>query len=189
MDQTGKHRNSYWVNYYNSKNKAMKPSSFANFIAENFSSLELDLTDFCCGDARDSFLLGNYFKSVAGVDFATQNKNCKNVSFSMSNICDWIESSNNSALNSYIRFGLHSIEEDTENKILENSRLLMAEFRSDKDDSYVNDHFRRKINGNDFIKKLFDYDFEIKYYTESHGLSVHNGQDPTLVRIVAKKRL
>ncbi len=187
MEKIGKLQNSYWLDYYNKKSNIDLPSDFAKFISQNFSNLDIDIVDLCCGDGRDSFFLSHYFNSVTGIDFAVKNLDCGNVNFHMSNVSDWIKQNKCNTLNSYIRFALHSVDTDVEDVILNNSKLIMAEFRSEDDDSYDDDHFRRKINGNSFISKLINGNFRIKYYIEGYGMSVYQGQDPLLIRVVAEK--
>ena len=87
----------------------------------------------------------------------------------------------------YCRFGLHSVSEDIEDVILKNSREIYFEFRSDKDDSYLKDHYRRKINGNDIVKKIIDLGYQLLYYKESKDLAVYKEQNPIIIRIIAKK--
>jgi hypothetical protein len=87
----------------------------------------------------------------------------------------------------YCRFGLHSITEEIEDVILQHSNEIFFEFRSDKDNSYKEDHFRRRINGNNFLSKLIDFQYEIVYYKEAKDLAIFENQNPYIIRVIAKK--
>ena len=62
------------------------------------------------------------------------------------------------------------------------SNYIAFEFRSDKDNSFIDDHYRRTINGSNFIKKLLQNQFEICYYKEATNLAVYKDQDPVIIR-------
>ena len=88
----------------------------------------------------------------------------------------------------YCRFGLHSLSETIEDLILDFSRLIFFEFRSDKDDSFIDDHYRRTINGNIFLQKIINKGYDVLYFEESKGLALYGKEDPMIIRVVAQRR-
>jgi len=97
----------------------------------------------------------------------------------------------------YARFVLHAVPEPLEdyilinsNRVLKNDGLLFIETRSDKGEvsDFADKHYRRLINIDTLIEKLTNLNFEIKFKQESSGLSIYKGDDPILIRIIAKKK-
>lgn len=182
-------RKKYWENFYCSKKeKKHSPSDFCRFVCDTFSFHEKTMIDFCCGNGRDSYHLAKYSSRIFAIDYAIQNDNMDNITFIQSEILQFIQSNKNNQFDiTYSRFGLHSLDEETENAILDYSNTVFFEFRSDKDTSFINDHYRRTINGNYFIKKLIDRGYEIIYFIESNNLAVYAEEDPMIIRVIASK--
>ncbi len=97
----------------------------------------------------------------------------------------------------YMRFFLHAVPEDTEDAILntvvdllQDEVFLAAEFRTNEDAGRLKthgDHFRRYIKPSEFCDKLVDLGFRIIHENAGTGLSVVDGEDPHLCRVVARK--
>ena len=78
--------------------------------------------------------------------------------------------------------------------------LFFVEMRSTKDELYgkgeevainafvYNGHFRRFIDRQVFLEKLEKFNFETVYAEEKNGFSKTKESNPTLIRIIAKKR-
>ena len=188
MEKTGKHPNSYWSKFYQNKQSIDKPSYFCNFVIENYDLKNKKIVEFCCGDGRDTYKLANYCDNILGIDFATKPADSKNCSFLQKDIQSFLLSVDSNDYDvSYCRFGLHSVSEQIENMILDFSKEIYFEFRSDLDNSFVPDHFRRTINGNNFIKKIINKNYKILFFQESNNLAPYGDQDPVIIRIIAKK--
>ena len=185
MDQTGRTQNKkqYWENFYNKKH-ILEPSDFCKYIVSNYY-LPDKVFDLCCGNGRDAYHLGKYAKSVTGVDYASKNEDINNISFIKSDLRDFLHSIPSGSF--YCRFGLHAIEEDLEDLILDKGDSLYLEFRSDKDKDFLDDHYRRLINGNNFLTKLIHKNFEIKYFIESKNLAVYKQFDPHIIRVICSR--
>ena len=186
MDQTGRPQNKkqYWENFY-TKEHILEPSDFCKYIVSNYYLPE-KVFDLCCGNGRDTYHLSKYTKSVTGVDYASENKDINNISFIKSDLRDFLHSISSGSF--YCRFGLHAIEEDLEDLILNKGKKLFLEFRSDKDRDFVDDHYRRLINSHNFINKLRSRDYNIEVFIESQGLAIFKEFDPYVIRVVCNRK-
>ena len=107
----------------------------------------------------------------------------------------------------YSRWTIHAITDVQEAELLNNiynslneDGLLLIEARSINDELYgkgeqvgknafkYNGHFRRFIDKNELKEELESLGFEISYLKEDNGFSRTPESDPTLIRIIAKKR-
>jgi SAM-dependent methyltransferase len=181
--------NTYSFNFwkkYDWQKVTLAPSSFSEFCLP-YMKLKSSVLDICCGNGRDS----KYFKSnkmkVSSFDHETLNLFDKISKFNYDQFFD----------NVYCRFVLHSVPEHIEDYILINSNhvlntggLLFIEVRSDKGvlSSKIDKHYRRRIDKEKLLEKLFYLNFEILFETESDGLSIYNRENPVLIRVVAKKK-
>jgi len=171
-------------------------SSFARFCLP-YMEPEGRLLDVCCGNGRDSF----YFTRQDMDVYAFDVREIGDLTFNYK-MLDLQEDKHNFSFRNilfhyvYCRFVLHSVPERLEDYILINSNnvllndgLLFIEARSDKGDIHtgINNHYRRLINYQTLRQKLLNLNFEIVYTSEEKGLSVYNGEDPVLLRVIAKK--
>jgi hypothetical protein len=178
----------YWKRFYTS-NHTSNPSSFAKWVIKHPILNEVQtLVDLCCGNGRDSYFLGKKF-SVLGVDQAVKPNDSKTTIFFQEDISNYIE--NNSCPDAvYIRFGLHAIEEETEELILNwCSGILLIETRSVHDVPDNKDHLRRLTDGTALLRKLIDRDYEIIHYSESRNVAKFRGEDPLIIRLIARSPL
>jgi hypothetical protein len=98
----------------------------------------------------------------------------------------------------YLRFFLHSIDEDTEDALLDALTGTMpgfrifAEFRTKQDEALSKvhgDHFRRYIDEQQFARKLERrWGFKVEHLESGHGFSPYRDEDPHLARIIAQLR-
>lgn len=163
------------------------PSDFCIYMCNNYDLKNKRILELCCGNGRDSYYISDKCKEIFAIDLATKPKDRGNLKFFQKDILSFFKEKTEEFDLTYCRFGMHSVNETIESEILKNSNEIFLEFRSDKDDSYVEDHYRRKINGNDFLKKMMDFGFEIVYYKESKGLAIFKNQDPIIIRVIAKR--
>ena len=104
----------------------------------------------------------------------------------------------------YSRFALHAISLEDEEILLskiikkldygESFVLRLGQKRSSlwignhiSDTTYETDHKRRFIDAMDFISKIINVGFSLKYFIESNGMSVYKNDDPVHMRIIAIK--
>ena len=186
MEETGKPQNNYWVDFYKLNTLTDKPSGFCTYVCDNYNLKDKKIVELCCGNGRDSYFLSNHCKEIHAVDRAIKLKELVNLRSHKQDIIDFFPPTQHFDL-TYCRFGLHSITEEIEDVILQHSNVIFFEFRSDKDNSYKEDHFRRRINGNNFLSKLIDFQYEIVYYKEAKDLAIFENQNPYIIRVIAKK--
>lgn len=97
----------------------------------------------------------------------------------------------------YLRFFLHSVPEPVQSIVRETiarhartGDYFAAEFRTDKDaenNKVHGRHYRRFQNGPDFGLTLREYGFTVLDEQEGAGLSLYQGEDPELYRVIACK--
>lgn len=178
----------YWTNFYKSFDEK-NPSNFAIFCNDNFNLKNTLIVDLGCGNGRDTIFFHNLGYKVWGVDEVCPVR--KGYVFIKKDALTFLKEIDTGIKNgiAYCRFFFHAIDEETENKILDNLkrnfRTLMAEFRSDAG-SCDETHYRRLINGNKFLKKLIAKGFKILYFQEGRGFSPYGKEDPLLIRIIAQ---
>lgn len=175
----------YWEKFYSQKNSTLFPSPFCEFVTKKYNLSNLSITDFCCGNGRDTFHLAQYCKDITGVDFATLPESENNVKFVKDGIPNFIK--DNKGLISYCRFGFHAFEEYVEDIIVENSTALILEFRSHLDNSFKDDHYRRLIDGNLFLKKLLLLNYNINFFTVGKNMAIYKEYNPVVVRVIASQ--
>ena len=190
MEKIGNNPNKYWEKYYSEAVAFTSSSSFCKFVCDTIDLTDMRVLELCCGDGRDTFVLGRHCRAITAVDYASRPTSNKNITFVKSDINDFLKFKKPSNYDLvYCRFGIHSVTEEIEDQILQFSNYIAFEFRSDKDNSFIDDHYRRTINGSNFIKKLLQNRFEICYYKEATNLAVYKDQDPVIIRVVARKEV
>ena len=203
----------YWNQFYNKEGKNIQnPSDFAQFVLPYLKSGKR-LMDIGCGNGRDSIYFAKNQILVTGVDASEtaieqlQKEQIENGHF----VCDDFVTCK--ALYQmqydyfYSRWTIHAISKRQEDELLQNiteslreDGLLLVEVRSINDELYgkgslveknafiYNSHYRRFIERTEFRKKLENLGFEIVFEEEKKGFSKTKESDPTLIRIIAKKK-
>ena len=173
----------YWSDHY-SKYRYLDPSPFSLFVINNaYIDNEDTVVDLCCGDGRDTNYLQRNCKSIIGVDQACSHNG---KGFIRSTVQDYIAKNAPPDI-TYCRFGFHAMDENVEQDILDWSKCIVAEFRSDVGPRPENDHYRRFINGSKFLYKVLESGFSVKYFCQSYGLSSTEKEDPNLIRFIGKR--
>ena len=208
--------NTYWNNYYNSKDNNNKPSNFAKFIKKKYLKKKTTLLDVGAGDGRDSFYFLKHAKYIFAIDQSDVviNKNkLKTKRLSLKNILfKRLQSNKLKTLHNkkidiiYARFFLHAINEANENMFLniikkdfKDNIKIALEFRTTKDvlrkkgkkisiNERLTDHYRRFIDINNFKKKLEKMKFKILYIKSGINLSKGPNDNPHLCRVVFSGR-
>lgn len=202
----------YWNNYYAKKlTEIQSPSDFAQSV---ISYLEpgKSLVDLGCGNGRDSVYFLNHHLSVTGIDASEEaisqlnQMKLENGTF----VCDDFVSSK--ALYQvqydyiYSRWTMHAISERQEEELLCNvsdalkeGGLFLIEARSVQDSLYGkgtcvgkhafihNNHFRRFMEKEVFVRKLENHGFRVISVEEGENFSKTETSNPVLVRIVASR--
>ena len=179
--------NKYWKQFYKQKH-IYQPSSFAKFCLNYIPKIS-NIIEFGCGNGRDTYFFGNEGSKITGIDFACQPKRCGNINFIKSDITKYLDNTKNTFGIVYTRFFLHSIKDETIDKLLKWSKgLFLAEFRAKEDIPilYPN-HYRNKIDGNKFLIKMIKHNFKILYYSKSKNVAKFKIENPLIIRIIAKK--
>jgi len=178
----------YWEGFFKLNKSIDRPSQFCDYVLKNYDFSDKRILEICSGNGRDSYFLSHFCKKIVAVDKALKPSDGKNLTFVKSEIGSFLQSTEETFDLTYCRFGLHSVNRSLQTEILNFSKNVFFEFRSDKDSSYKKDHYRRKINGNEFLKCLIKHNYEILYFKESKGLAILGDQDPMIIRVIAKKK-
>ena len=167
----------HWTRFYANKH-TMKPTPFAKFARKRMKGETV--VDLGCGNGRDTYYLGKKFQAI-GIDNAIQPA-------IEGFILDDVENFPEGADNYYARFLFHAIPLDKENNILKGIHgTLYAETRAEGDDSFVDDHYRRLSNPNNFLKKLINFGYEIEYFEVGKNLAKYKDQNPLVFRVIASR--
>jgi len=171
----------YWKTFYLKKEAPETPSSFAEFCLP-FIPNNSKIADIGCGNGRDT----NYFRSM-GFDCVGIDKECPlEDGFIRGDFIDYLSEKKVY----YSRFFLHSISDRDIMKFIKKARgYFMAECRAEGDSPILyKNHNRNLINGDWLLANLLGNGFEILHYQKAYGLAPYNGEDPYIIRIIAKKK-
>lgn len=173
--------NNYWPEFYRQKKAPTAPTSFARFAAKHLP--KGTLLDVGCGNGRDSYFLAKNGFKVCGFDPAVLNKKAKHCSFVTAKPdvgqFDIV----------YSRFVLHAMPRREVMMLLnETEGYFVAEARvtGDKPKLYKN-HQRWFVDPEWLIGHMVTIGFEILYFEKGRGLAPYKGEDPLVLRIIAKK--
>lgn len=204
----------YWSEFYSTTNITEKPSSFASFVNDFIQDKDYkSLLDVGCGNGRDSRFFAKDMK-VVGIDQAESAvvKNNKLSGNQDKYICgDFTSSTFLKSLDLfdilYSRFTLHSVEKEdsstflkTSAELLFNNGLLCIEVRSVNSDMYgkgepdpngdpdawINGHYRRFVRINELELELKEIGYNTLYIEEQSGWAKYKGDDPVLIRVIAR---
>ena len=172
----------YWEQFYKDEH-IKEPSDFAKTTNLRYRKM----IDLGCGNGRDTLYFKSLGTGITGVDefspFGSDFINTKIEDF-IKNDTVW------GAL--YMRFLLHVIDENLEDDIFawatqKVDYAIFIECRSDKGIVPDNNHYRRLINGEKLKLKIVSAGFDIKYFAEQTGFAEYKGEDPVIIRLVAKR--
>ena len=200
----------YWNSYYK-KHKCDQPSLFAKSILKLLNK-GADLLELGCGNGRDSLYFAHNGINVTAIDVSEQaisllkRKREANTDFIHGDFVCLTKEYMEEFDYCYSRFTMHAIDKEQECQVikaiygaLRKDGRLFIEVRSVNDeiygkgievgrDSYVFDeHFRRFIRKNELEDELKINGFIIEYSEENRGFAPFKGEDPLIIRIIAKK--
>jgi len=212
LDKNNTTEDNYWNEYYKSDNAPKEPSGFAKF-ALTYMKADRKLIDLGCGNGRDSVFFSKNRLKVTAVDSSQEAINTVDTtSMPIFGVCDDFVSTK--ALfcvdydYCYARWSIHAISQKQQDELLPNvykslksGGLVFIEVRTINDSKFgqgeqlgcneffYDGHYRRFIEPESLIMQLKNTGFEIMYTEESDGFSKVNDDNPTLIRVIAKKCL
>lgn len=210
----------YWNNFYKEV-QIQEQSTFCSYVKNKIDCSKYIIIDIGCGSGRDTLSFAREGISVVGVDRSLEaihrNKLLRNT-LSENNILEFIVSDigdseqvssvmqsvshrslfENKKILVYIRFVLHSINEETQQILLSTlsvylkpGDIIAAEFRTIEDQTrnkIYDNHYRRFIDSELLRTDLENaYHFKTLDFFKGTGLSIFNGEDPYLARFIAEK--
>lgn len=209
----------YWNQFYRKVN-IHEESTFCGFVKGQIDSDSIIL-DIGCGSGRDTFSFARDGFRVLGIDRSEEairiNLSSINglelsdsrIDFCTVDISD-VESlegiiksvSTSAGMNKvvvYLRFVLHSINDETQRVLLttlsehlRSGDIVAAEFRTLEDRNrgkIYDNHYRRFVDADGLMDVLNqEYDFSEKIYLKGTGMSLYNDEDPYLARFIVEKR-
>ena len=203
----------YWNNFYKSNvNFIDQQSSFATFTLDYLKKYpnHKNLIDIGCGNGRDLkyFVTNNYIGT--GID--NSNEACEHLKKQNINVIqDSFVTHNYTNYDVfYSRFSLHSISYSDINifisnisNLMDKTSLFFVETRSIKGTQYENfdyieldfksgigeTHKRTLLKKKFLIELLNKHNLIVEYESDTNGLSVYNGEDPYIIRLVIKKNI
>ena len=202
----------YWESYYSKKKSPQKRSSFALFCKKHVRNYKGTIIDLGCGNGRDTFYFNKLNLKCIGIDkskvIISKNKKKKKSDFILFKRKNFLKCNFDKMVNNkfsiYSRFILHAIDENTEKKLFKNIlsskklEYLFIEARSINDKlygigkkvgnhAYITTHYRRFIDPKKLKSKLSMF-FNIKYFNEAVGYSKLKHDNPSLIRVIAKRK-
>jgi len=192
----------YWNTFYTKDNGNNFPSPFAQEIVKRLSSEDV-VIELGCGNGRDSLFLQEVTKKYYAVDYSEkaikilQEKNSPSFQAIHCDINDIEKQNFDNPSVVYMRFFLHSIDEDTQARLLswlskKNDLSLFIECRSsldqEKEKHFGSDHYRRAIDFEKLKQQLEAAGYAILHSEHARGLAKYKEEDPYIIRILAEKR-
>lgn len=171
----------YWKTFYKKAEAPMTQSSFAEFCLPYIPN-KMKILDIGCGNGRDTLFFRSMGFECIGIDREAPLDN----DFIQD---DFLNCIGNKAVY-YSRFFLHSISNKDILKFIQGiSGYFMAECRAEGDNPLLyKNHNRNLINGDWLLVNLLANRFEILFYQKAYGLAPYNGEDPYIIRVIAKKK-
>jgi bifunctional enzyme CysN/CysC len=206
-------RTSHWKNYYSKDIAPVHPSSFAEHVINQLDSGR-DILEIGCGNGRDAayFSSNEHYvdaidRSEAAIELCKQKYSNTNLNYNAGEISQLDEICNKKYDVVYSRFVIHAMPVQEELillqkvfQILNEGGLIFIECRSINDPlsrkgevisptERIHGHYRRFIIPEELHDRLTNNGYEIISMSETSGLSVHDEDDPVLIRVKASKKV
>ena len=207
----------YWNNFYSNQlahpDKILETErTFAKYVEEFFPFSKL-IVDLGAGNGRDSKYFAQRNNKVLAIDGSIASisviKNAK-LSNLETLLLDLSPQESHEHLSSeinnlrisadfpvmiYCRFFLHSLEESAFKALIKNVQdflvpgdIFATENRTTELSSYhFGTHFRRPFSNSEVLALIDPENFSITTNYESHGLSIYNGEDPKICRLLLER--
>ena len=153
------------------------PTPFAHFFLEyaERNGISGTLAELGCGAGHDVRLLGSRF-SVDGYDLVNQRD-------------IFVDSAWQAADVVYSRFLLHLLTDAQVREVVRGTRLwFVAEARAVGDVPILFDHWRNLVDPERLMVELIGSGFDILFFQVGRGLAEFRGEDPLVIRVMAKRR-
>lgn len=203
-------RNSHWNAYYSSAAAPVKPSPFAEYVADRLDPGSA-LLEVGCGNGRDCTFfdaIGQKVtaldKSEGAIEYCRENYADRPITF-VSGTAPDLEATRAGSFDAiYSRFCIHAMTYDEEAEFLASAAHLLRsggtlyiECRSINDPlarkgevisptERIDGHYRRFIVFDELAQTLKRNGFEIAESVESDGLAVYKDDNPVVIRVVAR---
>ncbi len=204
----------YWSKHYAISIPHVVPSSFSTFVYANFIEGKgiKNITEFGCGDGRDSQFFSSNGLNVTATDYAesviTLNRERNafgNLQYRVMDVSDTTAMNTLAPTDAYYaRFFLHALPESARDQFIHwfgsvrEDAIVFLEFRTEKDriqdlstsfSSTIKktSHFRRFESLESVKRDFIAQNFTVMFEAESDGLSSVAGDNPVLARLVLKK--
>lgn len=199
----------HWEHYYDLDERRLEPTDFAKYCL-SYIPKNLPLFEMGCGNGRDAlFFLQNgievYATDLSETTIEKLQKKGSGVFFvsDFTHLGAELKGIPFGAI--YSRFTMHSISAEAASSTYKWSYdalmpggVLLLETRTIHDpfygqgkeiapDVFFTDHYRRFVRKEELVKELQSIGFTIIEAIESTGFAKHNNEDPSVLRIIAKK--
>lgn len=204
----------YWNRFYvANKEENQEPSLFAVYVLTNFLKKGDRLIELGCGNGRDAVYMARHGINVVAVDQCDEgvlnlmkNRIIESLSFDNADFTCLPDGLLYDHV--YSRFTMHSISSEQEKGViqwayrnLKPGGYFFIEARGEKNEIYklgtpvsneVNayiyeNHYRRFLNNDLFVKSLKDVGFTIVYNEEKKDFAPYKGSNETFIRLICRK--
>lgn len=203
---------SYWDKYYADKEFNARPSDFATYCLPLLAR-GTRLTDAGCGEGQDTRFFKRHHMLVTAIDMSSKaigrlvdiemaeqrHPNTDpteeflpypKVAYAIADASQWFYKGQEAI---YSRWVLHSMNEQAASQFLERAAmglikdgLLLIECRGDSPPGDLS-HLRRLVDYPALVRDIEALGFEIVEKGCQHGWSVLDGDDPLLIRVIARR--
>lgn len=202
----------YWNKFYKKTKLTRKPTKFGKYCKKFIKNYQGQLYDVGCGNGRDVLYFNQNGINCIGIDkslsaiLILRKKfiHYKNI-FKNADFCLFFKKQiKKKKFSIYSRFTLHAINYKRENFFFKNIskqknlEYLFIETRTLKDNFYgvgkkvgnhefISSHYRRFIDP-EKLKIVLKKNFKIIYFKQAKNFAKFKGENPCVLRIVAKKK-
>ena len=194
----------YWAEYYKNNIPFTEPSNFARFVLEYFKTNindygKLTIQDIGCGDARDTVFFKQNNFNIEGVDPCETIIEKNRILYPE---ITFNTRTNNSSDIYYLRFVLDTLNIDHIHKLIKSLSLrwgdhyICIETRSTSESPFLETNFnsgigeshKRTLVSKGYLDDLLTTNhYNIIYSEEVENLNKYKDDNPTVVRIIAKR--
>lgn len=205
--------NLYWNEFYRKGVAESKPTLFAQFVMRYLEQGKT-IVDVGCGNGRDSIYFGEQGMNVYAVDMSEtatqyiQSLGKQNINVRNQNFISMLGNAQEEYDYLYSRFTVHAISEEDQKSLLHNayqslkkSGYFFIEVRCkldtlygkgelvEKDTYFYNGHRRRFVDQQELEHALRSEGFVIQYSEQKEGFAPYKGENPIVLRIIARKEI
>ncbi len=206
-------RSSHWDRFYEAGFGVSSPSGFAESVAAHELPPAASVLEVGCGNGRDAFFFARLGHRVTAIDAsgaaiavcqaADPSESVRFIAGDLPAVAARGELGQNFDV-VYVRFVLHAMTAAEQNETLEAAHGLLAEggkllieCRSINDPlaregevisptERVSGHYRRFIVADELVREVQETGFEVDHCKEATGLAPFDGEDPAVIRLVAR---